>query len=337
MGRDDREREQREQREQRRKAKVIIRQLRQHQQKVEEDKDEAVDCRSNVLSDHFQRAKDNLGKSQTVDQALLDAQIFHRLGQYSKRQAAHLQTGLQTINIKTFTDSLTVHMRRANQSAPMDDENESEQQELRINFVDLGNSVWRRWKSAPSMDFMHGNAPRADNQVVAEAKKKRRVKKGSVAEKPSELTAKDVEQTETDIQVAEMKRELQKREQCNYWILVIDPNCYSRSIENVFHSSFLIKDSIASLDLKRDPPIISYKRSRDRRDGASGYQDGGNNENKTSEFIMGFDKNVWLEVINKYNIRQCILPSKRENRRPDSQLQRLNGLAEEESDKTVTF
>lgn len=315
--------------ERRRKANIVIKQLREHQEEVENQKDEAIDCRSEVLKDHFKKSEANLGKSETVDQALLDAQIFHQLGEYSKRQAAQLQTGLQTYDVKTYTDNLVLLMQDANEDA-LEGPGESA---TVLNFHDLGNSVWQCWLTIPSIDFMHGNGL-VGEVTRAEKKKVRRAKKGVIAVKPSELKSHEVEQTETDRQVAEMRKELAKRKQCNYWIFVIDPNSYTRSIENVFHSSFLVKDTLAALDLKMEPPMIRYLDPEKRREAGAGDETGAAAQ-KHSQFILGFDRNVWHEVTNKYNIRRCLLPSKPLPDRNDVQLQRLRQLEAEE--QTASF
>jgi len=307
-------------REDRRKAKVVLKELRLHQQEVEEDKEDAIDCRSEALTQHFKRSEHNLGKSQTVDQALLDAQIFHQLGQYSKRQADQLQSGLQTFDVKTFAESLTVLMQRSRAA----DRETPDVTDLTMNLADLGKGIFMRWKTIPSIDFMHGNAPSAGPIRVGERKKLSRVKKGVVAKKPSELSTQDVEQTETDKQVKEMKIELQRRGKCNFWIFVIDPHSFTRSVENVFHSSFLIKDMYASLDLKREEnPTIKYCEPRERGQGGGASEEG---DMQTSQFILGFDKRVWLEVVEKFNIRKCIFPAKSLDERDDEQLRRLKAM-----------
>lgn len=311
--------------EDRRKANAGLKELREHQEELENQKDEAVDCRSQVLTDHFKKSEANLGKAETIDQALLDAQIFSRLGEYSKRQAAQLQTGLQTYDVKTFTESLVLIMK----GGPADEEDPECNAEsgVTLNFEDLGNSVWHCWKTIPSIEFMYGNAPE-EEEAKARQKKVKKAKKGTVAVKPCEIQSNEVEQTETDRQVAEMTKELERRQECNYWVFVIDPNSFTRSIENVFHSSFLVKDMLAALDLKIEPPKIRYidpaekKRAEEGSEENAGFQ-------RHGQFIMGFDRNIWKEVIRKYRIRRCILPSRPRKESIDPQLQRLNALAAE--------
>lgn len=297
--------------ENRRQATIVLKELREHQQEVDADKEEATDVRSDALTQHFEKAAQNLEKTITADQALVDAQIFHKLGVYSKRQAEQLQTGLRTYDTKTFTDNLIAKLRRANVDKYDDEEGQS--QEVSVNFLDIGRSVHMRWKTAPALDFMYGNAPKDSEKKSTERKRAQRIKKGGPTSKPSELRPTDLEETETDKQVAEMKRELQKRKRCNYWMFVIDPNSFARSVENVFHSSFLVKERFASLNLKNeiDPTIRYFDASQSEGNRVSRSDNAeGSREVSNSQLIMGFDRNVWREMIRKHNIRQCLFPSK---------------------------
>lgn len=322
--------------ENRKRATIILKQLREHQQEVEADKEEATDVRSEALAHHFERAAQNLKKTKTADQALVDAQIFHKLGIYSKRQAEQLQSGLRTYDIKTFTDNLIAKLRHAN--AEKYDDEEGKLQQVSVNFLDIGRSVFTRWKIKPSQDVMYGNAPRDEVKKVRERKKVERIKKGGPTTRPNELRPTDLEETETDKQVAEMKRELQRRRSCNYWLFVIDPNSFPRSVENVFHSSFLVKEKFASLDLKSDnDPSIRYV-DPNAAETTDTTQDGDANDNdiSNSQFIMGFDRNVWQEMIRKHNIRKCLFPPKQRTGE-DAQLRRLRQYEESAQGASAMF
>ncbi|KAI0562671.1 Non-structural maintenance of chromosome element 4 [Gracilaria domingensis] len=325
--------------ENRRKATIVLKELREHQQQVDADKEEATDLRSENLKEHFVKSVENLQKAKTADQALVDAQIFHKLGIYSKRQAEQLQTGLRVYDIATFTDNLIAKLRRAN--ADKYDEEDEQSQQVSVNFLDIGRSVFNRWRTFHSLDTHFGNQPKDEVRKVRERKRAERVKKGGPATKPNQLKPTDMEETETDKQVAEMKRELQRRKRCNFWLFVIDPNSFPRSVENVFHSSFLVKEKFASLDLKSEgEPMIRYiNPMADEMDEGSRARQDGEEKISNSQFIMGFDRNLWQEMIRKHNIRKCLFPPKT-RMNEDARLQELeaydeNGQMEDEMDSAA--
>lgn len=294
--------EERLRREEQIRNKIVLKELREHQHEIEADKGNALDCRSQVLTEHFRRAEENLEKTVTADQALLDAQIFHKLGEYSKRQAAQLSTGLQTFDVKTFMDNLVLYM----QEGPGLMKGAGSEHNPMLDFKVLGNSLWKKSKKVPSLDFMHGLEPEDTVKQVKERKKPRRVKKSSTAIKPDEMKTGEVQQTLTDQEVARMKRELEKRKECNYWLFVLDPHSFTRSIENTFHSSFLVHDGMASIDFKVDPPMIRYIDPRDREAHIVGPV-------KKSEAIVDLSYAKYIELIGKHQVRQCLLPKLKSN------------------------
>lgn len=307
-------------REESRKVRIVYKELRQHQQEVEDDKDEAVDCRSNTLQEHFKKAELNFEKLKTVDQALVDAQIFHKLGLYSKRQADQLSSGLRRHDGRTFSDALMGAMMKGRNVEDFEDDTN-----LALNFKDLGMVVHKRWKRVASIGFMFGLEPRDGDQVVKERKKAKRIQRGKIVSKPNALNAEEVEQTETDRQVAHMRAELERRGSINFWLFVIDPESFTRSVENVFHSSFLIKDKLAMLDLKRKPPMLKYC-DPDQRQRSGQSSRGASEPVASSEVIMGFDYNTWLELIKEHNITRCLLPSQRREEPTDAEYKRLQQL-----------
>lgn len=293
------------------KSKKVLKELREHSEQLDQDKVQALDPRSEVLANHFTRASENVNKTKTVDQALLDAQIFYKLSEYSKRQATQLQTGLKNYDVSSFVDSLALIMRESSNRGEdnAQDDMALEEGDQELDLHSLGRGVWNRYRTFPSVQFMYGNS-NIQPRMVKPRKAVKRAKKGTNVVKPSELTSEDVVQTEADRQIRQMKGELQKREELNFWEFVIDPESYTRSIENVFHSSFLVKDGHAKLDLGVEPPTISFHDVRNNRSNSQRALVAQEEEfAQNAQFIMRFDYKTWLEMREKYKISNCILPS----------------------------
>lgn len=232
--------------------KLVLKKLREHSEQLDQDKEQATNPRNDALRSHFTRAEANSKKANKVDQKLLDAQIFHKLGDYARRQAGQLQTGLKDYDVNSFVDKLA----RLMQEKP--DEVVVEPNEL--DMAGLGGNVAPLFKTLPfaGLSFMYGNSdvqPRETKKKVVA----KRAKKGAVAEKPKELEQDELVKDESAVHIREMRKELQRRGVLNFWEFVVDPSSFSRSIENVFHSSFLVKDGHAKLDLAVEPPLIHFR------------------------------------------------------------------------------
>ncbi len=281
----------------RQQAKVVLKEFREHLDELDRDKEKALDCRSPVLSTHFEKAAANLNKACTVDQAYVDAQIFHKLGDYARRQAAQLRTGLCNYDVNSFVDAFVLSSQKAKTSLAPDEENAP----MVINFHEIGESVQNNWKTVPMVDFMLGNEPSEETESVPQRRKPQRVKKGLVVTKPKEVVSGETDLTETDKLVRRMKRELRKQGKINFWDFVVDPDedvGYARTVENIFHFSFLIKDMNAILDLRSQPPTVEY---------SDPQSDNMANGAPKSEIILSFDFEAWKNVIHKYKIRSCLL------------------------------
>ena len=69
--------------------------------------------------------------------------------------------------------------------------------------------------------------------------------------------AKAEDQAENTKRINEVKQILKKVERINFFDLVIDPDSYSQTIENIFHFSFLIKEGHASMQVDDDGDVVA--------------------------------------------------------------------------------
>jgi non-structural maintenance of chromosomes element 4 len=294
------------------RAKKVIKELREHIETLDENKDEVLNPRSSALASHFLRAEENVRKAKTVDQALIDAQIFAKLSDFSRRQAAQLQSGLKQYDARSFVDRLAQIMqqsRNGDDDDDDDDELDTQNKHPELDLHTLGRNIWNRYRTFPSMHFMYGNSE-VQPRVVKAKKSGKRVKKGAAAVKPKEMTEEaGAEVGEADQQIKEMKELLQKHGEHNFWTFVVDPASFTRSIENIFHSSFLVKEGHAKLNLSAEPPMITFNLVRKDGESGSSAEAQAREFEENSQYIMRFDFNLWRTVVEKYNISSCMLPS----------------------------
>jgi non-structural maintenance of chromosomes element 4 len=289
------------------KSKRITKELREHAEEILEKSELMQDIRKSALAEQFKRSEENATKAKRVDQKLLDAQIFHKLGDYAKRQAAQMQTGLKDYDVTSFVDKLAQLMSQG-QGAQIEGV-EVEAEDLELDLHSLGRDMGSMFATAPSFFMLHGNSDVQQKPMKAK-KAMQPARKGAETVKPAELEKGDIEVTETDKQVAKMFKELKRVKNINFWEFVVDPDSFMRSIENTFHSSFLVKDGHAKLDLASDPPTISF---RDAKKTSAEATEAAALEKEAhavnSQYILRFDHALWREVVEKYSITRCLLPS----------------------------
>lgn len=284
--------------EERRRAGIVLNKLRTHKNYVLSERVEAENVRSDTLIYLFERTEQKYSVVENIQHAVVDVETFHHLGKYSRTQAQKLFFGLQLCNVQTYTDRLVEHMNQKRDNEP--EFETTFQGPPSINLHDIGNGVWGKWKTVPAPDFMHGLAAE-ENSIVAE-RRGAMARKGRNVTRAEEVVAKDVEDDLTDQQVRAMRQELKKHGRVNFWVFVLDPESFSRSIENLFHFSFLVQQRVAAVDFSVQEPTASYL-------GAEGGQnlDGA----ACGEMIVGFDRGLWKEMVRLHRVRRCMFPRPR--------------------------
>lgn len=285
----------------RRRAKRVLQELHEHKDELEKDRDEAEDPRSNALKKHYARAEENRMRAHTAEHHYADAQIFRRIGEFSRSQGAQLKTGLSDYGVKSFVDALVGVMERS-QPKHVDDEDEKNEP-MTICLADMGRGIAHKFKDAPSFDMMFGNMPEADAPPTSPRQRAERPRKGDFATQPERLAAGEAEKTETGKRVAIMGRELKRVRSVGFWQFVLDPDesfGYMRTVENLFYACILIKDRCARLDLGKRPPVLQYTEPEER-EVRTGQMD-------SSQMVLGIDFKGWRKNKEQYGIHQAWWP-----------------------------
>jgi len=136
----------------------------------------------------------------------------------------------------------------------------------------LGEAGIKNFKRAPTLKFVLGTLRTADEKreqrVPKESRRRDVVSKGET--KTTKISIHQTTEAKTDNYVKQTRKFLEnlydkngKRPVC-YFGFVIDPNSFGRTVENMFHVSFLVKQRLALLAVdKRGLPSLEPLRTRD--------------------------------------------------------------------------
>ncbi|KAJ2454063.1 hypothetical protein EV183_001786 [Coemansia sp. RSA 2336] len=115
----------------------------------------------------------------------------------------------------------------------------------------------------------------------------------------------DVRQQEnqTTRLVQKVHRVLAERGPINLFELVINPQSFAQSVENIFYVSFLIRDGKAYIDDSSGQPMIEACEPPQQEDYQSGLT--------KKQLIFTLDQATWREIIDVYGIRQSAIPARK--------------------------
>mmetsp|Transcript_9518 Transcript_9518/g.19472 ORF Transcript_9518/g.19472 Transcript_9518/m.19472 type:complete len:359 (-) Transcript_9518:901-1977(-) len=318
------------------RQKRVTVEVREHLRKVAADREETGNPRSNKLKEYFHENDALHKKAETAMQNGLVSQGFLLLSKKANEQAQKLQTGLKDYDVSTFLSKLQERSPqrrrgpspgagmggqgasavgrgaagtrgsrdlggRGTRSRGVDEDVSDEEYEGSLYFdcESLGEEVWRYFASTPAVDFMLG-ATEIKVREIKDRPTRERARRPTQVVTAREVTgAEATGQTETDRQIEEMNTELGKRRRANYFKFCIDPHSFSRSVENFFHSSFLVKDGRARLALVDGVPTMVARQGSGEAPSV-----------QSNQMIMRFDHNVWSDLKGEYEIDEAVFPSK---------------------------
>jgi len=132
-------------------------------------------------------------------------------------------------------------------------------------------------------------------------KARKKVVREKLAEKVVPQQVKDTQanaEGETSRRVELMQDKLKQVNEMNVFPFFVDPNSYSKTVENLFHLSFLIKEGRAGLELTSGVPTVKVAAPPDDADYTSGLA--------RKQCILKLDYQTYQDAIKKWGIKQTV-------------------------------
>ncbi|XP_073963888.1 SMC5-SMC6 complex kleisin component Non-SMC element 1 [Choristoneura fumiferana] len=161
-------------------------------------------------------------------------------------------------------------------------------------------------REAPAAAYLFG----AFDAVPPEprARPRRQVERQAVAEKKAPASVDKLEQTEESGKVTARVRHFVKKQYqqkgapLSYFHLVLDPDSFCRSVENVYHMSFLVRGGAVAVavDEEYGLPFVTPLAESAHTD-----------LSEENQFIVSLDMQRWQELVKAFNIKQPMMVLKR--------------------------
>ncbi|XP_053614993.1 non-structural maintenance of chromosomes element 4 homolog A isoform X2 [Plodia interpunctella] len=164
-------------------------------------------------------------------------------------------------------------------------------------------------RAAPSAPFLFGAFSASAPAQRPRARRARRARLPNAALKAPENVDKLEKTEEGSEMVSRVNRFITKSYRnsgrpLSYFHVVLDPASFSRTVENVYHVSFLVKDGLVSVQLDEEhglpfiTPVDQTQRER-------------HNLSDENQFIVSIDMQRWQDMIEAFRIKEPMMVIKR--------------------------
>ncbi|XP_074613623.1 non-structural maintenance of chromosomes element 4 homolog A-like [Acropora palmata] len=282
---------------------------------------------STGLHKALDKAQKLFNEVKSTREAALDSRFLVVASNLGSQQAQQLQTHLVTFSHDTFVQKLITFMGGRNIAEVSEEDEENEVSTRRrhpppqLDWNKLGKKACSTFRRTPSIDFMFGPLsmeppPQRSRQVREKPKDKPDI---SQKVTPSQLEKVEAEGEATTREVERLHRILYEKtvsEEEVYPVclfeFVINPHSFSKTVENLFHLSFLVRDGRAeiSLDEENGLPLVSYIEMSTEEE-----------KTEKKQVVVNLNLAQYKEIIKTFKITKPMIPPANANRVNGASLQ----------------
>ncbi|OXB82583.1 UNVERIFIED_CONTAM: hypothetical protein H355_005838 [Colinus virginianus] len=254
-----------------RSRRMIRNQYRELICSVQQNREDMLSSKSNRLTEALEEANQLFRGVSRAREAALDAQFLVLASNLVKEKANELRSEITTFDSVTFAEDVLTFMginRTEVDGNSCDSENTSGGYLPSNAWYKLGEEAEKYFRRAPSFHYMLGSfkseppvpRQRIERQRKAPGGEEKRAMPAQLKkmeESHQEATAKEVERI---LRLLQTRFRNDPHTPIFFFDLVVDPNSFARTVENIFHVSFIVRDGLARLKLDADKlPVIVEK------------------------------------------------------------------------------
>ncbi|XP_014681417.1 PREDICTED: non-structural maintenance of chromosomes element 4 homolog A-like [Priapulus caudatus] len=283
----------------------LRRRYRDMQEDIQKCQENIISTKSSSLIEKLDNVEAIFSNVHQTREALLDAQVLSAISLMGKQHIQSLHTNLVTFEPVEFAEKLITCMsghRRQGGDVEITEDNWK-------NFgIKYANKLLKR---SPSFHFMLGAFERGDVNLV----RTRRVGQKDVGDgtKTAPKRLQETVQIEQEATTEEIERILgilqrlykQYNGPVDYFELVVNPDSFGQTVENIFHVAFLVRDGLAEIYLDEDKlPVIKPVMEKNK------HEEDQHNMGPRKQFIMSLTMDEWKEIKKTFQIQRPLIPAR---------------------------
>ncbi|XP_076101790.1 EP300-interacting inhibitor of differentiation 3-like [Mytilus galloprovincialis] len=281
-------------------------------------KHELVNPENNTLTEALEVANTLNKDVRTPREGALDSTAILTISSLARQQADNLNTDFVRFEPIEFAEKLVAFIQREN-NAPSD----SQSRISPDGWKNLGAAGQKLFSKNPPFHFMAGSFDRdvkerpQRNPNVKKITDKETIDKETIPKKmqsfdgsggKNEATTAEVER------VLDILQKLYKQTDENpicFFEFVLNPESFGQTIENIFYTSFLIKDGLAKTTLDEDNlPLIEPVENNE------GERNKQQSKTRNHQTILSITPAEWKELIRVYQIEEPLIPTRDHTKPP---------------------
>ncbi|CAN0187062.1 unnamed protein product [Bubo scandiacus] len=294
-----------------RSRRMIRNQYRELIYNVQQNREDMLSSKSNRLTEALEEANKLFSGVSCAREAALDAQFLVLASNLGKEKANELHSEMAAFDSLVFAEDLLTFMGINRIEV---EENSNDSEGISAGYLPsnawhkLGEETEKYFRRAPSFHYMLGSF-KSDPPVPKQRIERQKKMTGEEGIRAMPAQLKKMEESHQEATEKEVERILgllqthfknDPETPISFFDLVIDPNSFARTVENIFHVSFIIRDGLARLKLDDDKlPIIEPSKDESREDDhAAGIR---------NQAVISLSHQEWKEIVETYEITEPMI------------------------------
>ncbi|XP_034234802.1 EP300-interacting inhibitor of differentiation 3 isoform X2 [Thrips palmi] len=234
-------------------------------------------------------------KEKKVRESLFGSSVLSLCAQISKNQALALDTNLSAFDVQAFADGILAYA--------FDGETET------VDWDKLSKRASKMFKRSPAMSYMYGSfkATELPRKEPKERVRRQAFKATGEKKEPEKVTNVTATDEGNDKAVQHLKKVLKSKfresgnQPIDFFKFVLDPTSFHRTVENIFHLSFLMKNNICAVrqDNGGGLPYIHYVSTQECTELQKG---------KKLQCILSITPEQWETLVEAFKVDKPMVP-----------------------------
>ncbi|KAJ7108063.1 Nse4 C-terminal-domain-containing protein [Mycena crocata] len=288
----------------------VKREIRRHYRALHKSLDDPKADHTTVeLHTKVDEANEIFDDVKDTSEAILDSSLLVKTSTINTKSARALKFGSGPFNVEDFITRLVAF--GGGYKPPQDassDSSDIEEDDSALEWSKIGRRAMAKSRRVPAMGFMLGPLSIEQKQRAANKPRAKLEKNEKDRRRPQEIKEEDIarSENETTKNVLMVASVLEKVPKINIFRLIVNPDSFAQSVENLFYVSFLIRDAKVAFQVEDNgEPIVFACEEPSEAD----HEDAGGMLPKR-QMIFEFDTATWKRAIEVFQITESFIPTR---------------------------